>query len=143
MDHETTAGEFQVPDQATADEIRQHVEESLDAAEGDVSPLTGVETADGHADAGDGAGQVRKKLEEVRVQVQDKVADVAGAAQARATEATAAVSGAAEDLLGQAKAADPASAATQAWQFVARNPAPVAVGGAFVAGLLLGRRGRA
>ncbi|HEU0316419.1 MAG TPA: hypothetical protein VFR49_03760, partial [Solirubrobacteraceae bacterium] len=108
MDQDTTAGELQVHEQATADEIGQHVEESLGAADGDVSPLTGL-------DPDDAAGPAQEKLGEVKAHLQDKVGDVAGAAQQKATEAKAAMSGAAEDLLGRAKAADPASAATQAW----------------------------
>jgi F0F1-type ATP synthase membrane subunit b/b' len=174
MDEATTAGDTpMVSQQDTPEEIREHIESSLEEANGTVAPLTGleedgqgseapvgqaqqkVEDAMGQAQEklGDAMGQAQEKLEGVKGQAQEKLEGVKGQAQekldgvkeqakAKVTSAHESASGKSDDLLGKAKAVSPQSVAQQAWEVGRGNPVPLAVGGAFLAGMVLGRRGR-
>ncbi|MEA2298464.1 MAG: hypothetical protein QOF77_1400 [Solirubrobacteraceae bacterium] len=144
----TTDATAAADDQQSPEELREHIQSSLGAADGDVSALTGQEDA-GQTDAG--ASPVAEKLEEVKTQAQDKVEAAKaqaqekveaakGQAQAKLSGAQEAISGKSEDLLGKAKGFSPQSVVQQAWELGRGNPVPVAVGGAFLAGVAVGRR---
>jgi ElaB/YqjD/DUF883 family membrane-anchored ribosome-binding protein len=87
-------------------------------------------------------GQAQEKLEGVKEQAQEKLGGVKEQAQSKVTSAQESISGKSGDLLGKAKTASPQSVGQKAWDVGRGNPLPVAVGGAFLAGMVLGRRSR-
>jgi ElaB/YqjD/DUF883 family membrane-anchored ribosome-binding protein len=92
--------------------------------------------------------QIREEIEETRAELGDTVAamahktDVKAQAKERLDQAKATVTEKKEEFVGKAKEASPdtaKSAATEVSQKARQNPIPVAVGGAFALGFLVGR----
>ncbi|MCA1690231.1 MAG: hypothetical protein LC720_07330, partial [Actinobacteria bacterium] len=114
MDEAMTAGDTpMVSQQETPEEIREHIESSLEEANGSVAPLTGqeddgqgsedpvgqarqkVEAAMGQAQEKLGAamGQAQEKIEGVKGQAQEKIEGVKEQAQSKVTSAQESISG--------------------------------------------------
>jgi hypothetical protein len=90
---------------------------------------------------GDTVTAVAEKAD-VQKQAKDKVDEVKAQAEAKAAEAKEAATAKAEELAAKAKEATPESAAAgaeQAQQLARENPVPLAVAGAFLAGVVVGR----
>jgi ElaB/YqjD/DUF883 family membrane-anchored ribosome-binding protein len=90
---------------------------------------------------GDTVTAVAEKAD-VKKQAQDKVDDVKEQASAKASEVKEAATSKAEEIADKAKQATPESASAgveQAQQIARQNPVPLAVGGAFLAGIVVGR----
>ena len=92
--------------------------------------------------------QIRAEIEETRQELGDTIAalsaktDVKARAKERIEETKAALAGKREQITGKAREISPdsaAAAASSATQAARRNPLPLAVLGAFLAGLMLGR----
>ena len=92
--------------------------------------------------------EIRSEIEETREQLGDTVealarkSDVKAQAKQKLEDAKAAAAAKKEQVLGKAKEASPETAANAAAgvsQKARENPVPVAVAGAFAAGLLVGR----
>jgi hypothetical protein len=92
--------------------------------------------------------QIRREIEETRVELGDTVAamahktDVKAQAKERLDHAKATVTDKREAFVGKARELSPdtaLSAATEASHKARRNPVPLAVSGAFAAGFLVGR----
>jgi ElaB/YqjD/DUF883 family membrane-anchored ribosome-binding protein len=92
--------------------------------------------------------QIRAEIEETRRELGDTVAalsaktDVKAQARARITDTKAAIGDRRDEVVGKAREISPDSAlaaASTGTQKARENPVPLAVAGAFVAGLLIGR----
>jgi ElaB/YqjD/DUF883 family membrane-anchored ribosome-binding protein len=92
--------------------------------------------------------EIRRDIESTRgdlgdtVQALSEKADVRSQAQRRVAEVRRSVDAKKDELLGKARRASPdgaSSAASTVGQKARENPLPVAVAGAFAAGLLVGR----
>ena len=103
---------------------------------------------------GDAGGQkspeeIRREIDETRAELGDTVevlaekADVKGQAQERISDLKRTAQQKKDEFVAKAKASSPDSAsagAQQVSQKAQENPIPLAVGGAFLAGFLIGRR---
>src|SRR5438270_2868471 len=104
--------------------------------------------ADGTAVTQEREPQIRREIDDTRHELGDTVAslaekaDVKAQAKHKVQETKATIDETRADLLGKARSASPgglASAAAAASKKARENPLPLAVAGAFVAGLLIGR----
>lgn len=94
------------------------------------------------AELGDTAAAIAEKAD-VKAQAKHKVEDVKAQAKAKVGGAKAQVSGKTSEIGGKVHDAAPESAgdaAQRVQRFASENPVPLAVGGAFVAGVAIGRR---
>jgi ElaB/YqjD/DUF883 family membrane-anchored ribosome-binding protein len=122
MGEDPSTGSSQVTESRDPEEIREEIETTREELGETIAAL---------GEKADVKTRAREKVDDIKDQAGEKVA---GARES--------VSGTKDDLLGKAKDVSPdaaASAATQAAQKVRENPAPLAIAGAFIAGVVLGR----
>lgn len=123
-------------EQRTPEEIRKDIEKTREEL-GD--------TAAAVADKADVKKQARSKVEETKGKVKAKVEEAKGKAKAKSEQAKTKAQEAAPDSAGagahqaQHFAVSGAQQAQQAQQFARDNPVSLAIAGAFIAGLALGK----